>query len=101
MIARNMSAKPAKSPKHSLETRRKRLKFQAWHRGTKEADLVLGRFVDQNLETFDEADLDWFDQLLAEADQDILDWVTEKSEPPAKFATPMMARLQTLKHMRR
>ena len=79
--------------------RRKRLKFQVWHRGTQEADLILGRFVDARLENFTKAELDWFDALLHEQDQDIIDWITGKSPPPTQFDTPMMAQLQTLKHM--
>ena len=94
-----MAAKPDKSPNHTLDVRRKRLKFQAWHRGIQEADLILGRFVDAHLETFTAADLDWFDILFQEVDQDILDWITGKTPIPAKFDTPLMARLQRLEHM--
>ena len=94
-----MTAKPDKSPDEHLEMRRKRLKFQAWHRGTQEADIILGRFIDVHLENFTTAELDWFDALLNEQDQDIINWITGKSPLPAEFDTPMMARLQTLKHM--
>lgn len=94
-----MVIKPDKSPKTDLSVRRKRLKFQAWHRGTKEADLVLGQFVDKHLKGFTAADLDWFDALMREADQDILNWVLGKTPPPPEFDTPMMACLKALKHM--
>ena len=90
----------SKAPHISLDHRLKRLKFLAWHRGTKEADLILGTFVDQNLETFSEEDCTFLEALLQEADQDILDWITGKRETPEAFALPLMARLKTLAHMR-
>ena len=87
-----------REPEH-LETRRKRLKFQAWHRGTKEVDLLLGRFVDKHLGEFTATDIDWFDLLLDEADQDITDWITGKRPLPPEYDTPLMARIKTLEHM--
>lgn len=86
-------------PDQTLNVRRKRLKFQAWHRGTKEVDLLLGKFVDLHLSEFTATDLDWFDQLLNEADQDITDWITGKRPLPEEFDTPLMARLKSLEHM--
>jgi hypothetical protein len=42
-------------PENTLEIQRKRLKYLAEHRGIKEADILLGRFVDQNMAGFDAA----------------------------------------------
>ena len=39
-----------------VETRRKRLLFRSWHRGTKETDLLLGSFAEQHLPAFSSAD---------------------------------------------
>ena len=44
----------------SLEVRRKRLRFRSWHRGMKEADLLLGGFADGHLGAMDQAELDLF-----------------------------------------
>ena len=33
-----------------IAIRRRRLRYRAWHRGTKEMDLVLGPFADAHLE---------------------------------------------------
>ena len=38
---------------HLPDLRRKRLLFRSWHRGTREADLILGSFADENLAGFD------------------------------------------------
>jgi len=86
-------------PDHNLEIRRKRLKYLAHHRGIKEADLILGRFVDQNLAALSAADLDWFEALFLEQDVDILAWITGKEKTPKPFDTPLMDQLKTLDHM--
>ena len=46
------------------DIRRKRLLFRAWHRGTREADLILGSFAEAHLDAFDAAQLDRFEALL-------------------------------------
>ena len=67
---------------NELEYRRKRLRFRAWHRGTKEADLLLGPFADARLDSLDEEGLARFEALLARHDPEIMDWVTGAAAPP-------------------
>ena len=66
----------------SPEIRRKRLSFRSWHRGTRESDLILGRFADAHLTGFDDARLDRYEALLDCADADIFDWVSGRASPP-------------------
>ncbi len=66
----------------STEIRRKRLSFRSWHRGTRESDLILGRFADAYLTGFDEAQLDRFEALLDCPDADIFDWVCGRAAAP-------------------
>lgn len=73
-----------------LEYRRKRLRFRAWHRGTREADLLLGPFADASLDSLDEDGLARFEALLARSDPEIMDWMTGAAEPPDD---PVVARL--------
>jgi antitoxin CptB len=77
-----------------LDTRRRKLSFRAWHRGFKEADLYLGRFADAELAQMSAADLDAFEHLLEQPDQELYGWIIGRTETPAQFDTPMMARLQ-------
>ena len=70
----------------SSEIRRKRLSFRSWHRGTRESDLILGRFADAHLAGFDEAQLDRYEALLDCADADIFDWVSGRTAPPPEHA---------------
>lgn len=91
----------ADKPDNKLENRRKRLKYLASHRGIKEADILLGRFVDQNMDGFDNQDADWFEALFHQQDVDIIAWVTGNVPPPRAFDTPMMDRMKTLGHMKK
>jgi len=71
------------------DPRRKRIKFRAWHRGMKEVDLVLGPFADMFVDQLDDAALDEFEQLLSAPDNDIYDWLCERSTPPDGYCTKL------------
>jgi len=74
--------------------RRRKLMFRSWHRGTRESDLLLGRFADAHVPSFDAGQLDRFEALLSESDPDIYDWVTGRQQPPAASATDVVALLR-------
>ena len=76
-----------------LEPRRRRTLFRAWHRGTREMDLLIGGFTDAEIKTMSEADLDVFEALLEAPDRDIFAWMTNKIETPSNFDTPVFKRL--------
>jgi antitoxin CptB len=79
-----------------LELGRKRAHWRANHRGTKEADLVIGGFAARYLDSMDTAELAWFETLLEEQDVDILAWAFGTAEPPAALRGPLMERLAAL-----
>ncbi|MEO8757292.1 MAG: succinate dehydrogenase assembly factor 2 [Devosia sp.] len=62
--------------------RRRRLRYRAWHRGTKEMDLVLGPFADAHLEGYDTPELDRLETLMDEEDTDLLKWVMGQEPVP-------------------
>lgn len=66
----------------TTENRRKRLKFRAWHRGTREMDLLLGSFADRNLENFSEDQLGEFERILENNDPDLYNWVSGREVAP-------------------
>ena len=66
----------------SPDIRRKRLSFRSWHRGTRESDLILGRFADGHLAQFDDGQLDRYEALLECTDADLFDWITGRAAPP-------------------
>ena len=69
----------------TLENRLKRMKMRAWHRGTKEMDIILGRFTDDKLAAMTGPQLDLLDALMEENDQDLYQWVTGQAPAPEKF----------------
>lgn len=60
------------------EARLKRLRMRSWRRGTKEMDLILGPFSDSEVEKLSPADLDIYEMLLDENDQDLYPWITAR-----------------------
>ncbi len=76
------------------EIRLKRLRMRAGHRGIKEMDLILGGWAERHLETADDATLDAFETVMAEADQDLYQWVSGQAEPPGAHK-PFLDRLRT------
>jgi len=72
------------------ETRLKRLKFRSWHRGTREADLMIGGYFDAHAATWSDADMDWFELFLEEQDVDIMAWAMGVQPPPAPFDHPVL-----------
>lgn len=79
------------------DARRKKLKLRAWRRGFKEADLILGPFADKHVPTFSDDELDWFERLLEQADQDVYAWILERMPTPAEFDGPLMSRLKAFR----
>ncbi len=70
--------------------RLRRLKFRSCHRGTKEADLMVGGFFDRYGETWDEDQILWFETFLEEQDVDIMAWGLGTADVPEPFQGPMM-----------
>ena len=68
-----------------LEIVRKKLSIRSWRRGTKELDLILGRFSDENIAKLEISELDLYEQLLSNDDHLIYNWLFEKEESPKIF----------------
>lgn len=86
-----MTARPD-SPQ--LDVLRRRLKFRSWHRGTREADLLLGSFADRFLDTFSSEQLERFDRLLGSSDPDLYNWMTGREPPPPDHDHDVMTLLK-------
>ena len=68
-----------------LEIKRKRLKMRSMRRGIKEMDLILKNFADLNLNLMSELELENFEHLLLENDQDLYKWSTGQVDPKKEF----------------
>ena len=76
-----------------------RIRFRAWHRGTREADYMIGCFFDRFHADWGEAEIAWFEALLDEEDHDILAWALGTLPVPERFACPPMTRMQLLDYV--
>ena len=74
----------------------KALQWRAWHRGTREADLMIGGFFDAHHQQWGSPERDWFAALLNEQDVDIMAWAIGTADAPARFTGPMMAAMRRL-----
>lgn len=75
-------AAPQDGMENNLTQRQKKLLYRAWHRGTREADLMIGRYTQAHIALWDEQMLDLFEEFLDESDADIFDWVSGRQELP-------------------
>ena len=91
---------PSPVPAADLTTRFARCKFRAWHRGTREADYMMGGFFDYHHASWGESELAWFEDLLEEDDVDVLAWALGTAEVPARFAGAQIAAMQRLDYVR-
>ena len=61
----------------------KRLGFRAWHRGTREADYMIGGLFDRYAAEWSDEEIAWFERLIEQEDVDIMAWAMGKEPVPA------------------
>ncbi|WP_108660705.1 succinate dehydrogenase assembly factor 2 [Acuticoccus kandeliae] len=76
-----------------LEPRRKRLLFHAWHRGTREMDLLLGRFADETIDAWTEEEVEQMEALMRVPDTELYRWITEQDEVPPNHRSTVLDRV--------
>lgn len=84
----------------SINIRKKRLKFRSWHRGIKEADILLGSFADQFLHDMTDEQLDKYETLLREADSDLVAWITNDRPAPEHYDHDVMTMLKSIDYIK-
>ena len=77
----------------------KRLHWRAHHRGTKEADLLIGGFFDAHHESWSAHDRVLFAAMLEQQDVDIMAWAHGTATAPERFEGPMIAALKRLDYI--
>lgn len=76
------------------DSRLKRLSFRAWRRGFREADLVLGPFVDQVGPELSPQEIDELEQLLEVDDHHLYGWIIEREPAPEAHETSLMNKIR-------
>ncbi len=69
------------------------LRYRAWRRGFREADLILGPFADRELASLDGEGVDAFEALLEAPDADLYAWILGREATPPEHDGPIMRRL--------
>lgn len=79
------------------DSRLRRLRFRAWHRGFREADLILGPFADVHGPNLTPAQIDTLETLLEESDREIYAWIVGQEPTPEKFETDVLAMIRAFR----
>ena len=77
-----------------LSERRKRLLYRCWHRGTREMDLILGRFADAHIHDLTDAELDELERLGELPDPDLYAALSGGGVIPAEFSHGIFLRIK-------
>jgi antitoxin CptB len=85
-----------RTSKMDAEAYIRKLRFRASHRGTREADAMVGGFFDAYHEQWDSEHFAWFERLLEEQDVDIMAWAFGTALPPIDFQGPIFDDLKRL-----
>ena len=80
-----------------LDDRRKRLLFRCWHRGTREMDLILGRFADAEILRLSDADLGELERLIELPDPDLYAALIGDAAPAPEYAGALFQRIKAFR----
>jgi antitoxin CptB len=71
-----------------------KLRFRAWRRGFREADLILGPFADKHVHQLTRTQLDSFERLLDQPDHDLYAWIIGREPTPPDFDDEVMGMIK-------
>ncbi len=80
-----------------LDDRRKRLLFRCWHRGTREMDLILGRFADAEISALDDDELAELERLIEVPDPDLYAALIGDTPLDPAYATTLFERIKAFR----
>ncbi len=77
-----------------LDPRRRKILFRAWHRGTREMDLIMGSFADAMIGEISEQEADDFELLIEVPDRDLFRWISNAGLVPENYDTTVWRKLK-------
>jgi antitoxin CptB len=80
-----------------LDDRRKRLLFRCWHRGTREMDLILGRFADAEIAGLADDELTQLERLIEVPDPDLYAALTGNAAMVPEYASGLFERIKSFR----
>jgi antitoxin CptB len=80
-----------------LDDRRKRLLFRCWHRGTREMDLILGRFADAEIASLADDELAQFEHLIEVPDPDLYAALTGSTPLAPEYESGLFDRIKSFR----
>jgi antitoxin CptB len=80
-----------------LDDRRKRLLFRCWHRGTREMDLILGRFADAEIANLTDDELAQLERLIEVPDPDLYAALTGDKPLAPEYAGSLFDRIKSFR----
>lgn len=81
------------SVEEELEIRRKRLRYLAWHCGTRELDLILGPYVDRHAGALSVRDMDALEALFHVPAATLYRWLAGQEGVAMEHDTPVIHRI--------
>lgn len=75
---------------HDLDPRRRRVLYRAWHRGTREMDLLVGRYAEAAVAALSDDELGELERLMEVPDRDLFAWLTGTAETPDNYRGPVL-----------
>jgi len=75
------------------------MRFRAWHRGTREADYMIGGFFDRYHEGWGEEEMSWFEDLLEQDDVDVMAWALQTQPAPPRFEGAQLELMRKLDYV--
>lgn len=91
-------ARPDTGQGPAHDARLGRIRFRAWRRGFREADMVLGPFCDAEAPSMNDAELDELERLLDAEDQYLYAWIIGREPTPPEYDGAMMTRIRAYMH---
>lgn len=80
------------------DAERNKLRFRAWRRGFREADLILGPFADRHVPTMNSEELATFETLLDQLDHDLYAWIVGRAPTPPEFDHEIMRKIKDFRY---
>ena len=80
-----------------LDDRRKRLLFHCWHRGTREMDLILGRFADAEVAGLSADEMAQLERLIEVPDPDLYAALIGDKPLAGEYASALFERIKSFR----